>query len=107
MLSVGIKNLELFGYIGLYPEEKKVPNKIRFQIEVCINEANTFVDYTWLSALAAQSLEQGFQLLEEVLHWIRGEILKRHNEATVQITIEKCTPPTGTACESSYVKWSG
>lgn len=107
MLSVGIKNLEIYGYIGLYPEEKKVPNKIRFQIEVTPQDADTFVDYTWLAALAAQSLQQNFQLLEDVLHWLRQEILKVHPRATLQLIIEKCNPPTGKASESSYVKWSG
>lgn len=106
MLSIGIKNLECWGFIGLHPEEQKVPNKIRFQIEVWPAQPNEFVDYTLLSTLAQNSLHQGFKLLEELAFWIRDEILKHHPSARLEISVEKCTPPTGQNINVSFVKWT-
>ncbi len=36
MFTVGLKNFEIWTYIGLYEEEQKVPNKLTF------NGDNTF-----------------------------------------------------------------
>lgn len=109
MMTVGIKDFELWTYLGLYAEEKVIPNRLVFNIKVHIppGSQELFVDYTVLIDLVKSIRYHKFELLEEVIAYLRSEIWKLYPGTQLEIMIEKCPPPTGDTIRSSYVSWAG
>lgn len=109
MMTVGIKNFELWTHLGLYAEEKIIPNRLIFNIKVHIPPElqELFVDYTVLIGMVKSVRYQKLELLEEVIAYLRDEIWKLYPGTQLEIMIEKCPPPTGDTIQSSYVSWAG
>lgn len=104
MKTVGIKNWEIWAFVGLYPEEKKVPNLLNISISVSLKkEAEAWVDYTQLVAQTKAILSKPHDLLEDVANAIRDKILSKYPTASLKIRIEKLHPPTGEHIQASFV----
>lgn len=107
MLTVGINNFELYTSIGMYPEEKLLPTKLLFNVAVRFPTAATdfFLDYTLLITIIKESCKEHVSLLETLLSQIIAKIKTIAPAGILEISIEKCNPPTGDAIQASFVMW--
>lgn len=105
MFAVGIKDWRIAAFVGLYPEEKLIPNVLNISISVQHKTEKPWVDYTLLVTWTKEILQTPHDLLEDVLYKIRDKIKSEFPQAQLEITIEKLNPPTGEQIVASFVRW--
>jgi dihydroneopterin aldolase len=99
MITVSLKDVSIVTFLGIYPEERKVPNHIICDLDVHFEVAagggiGATVDYTILHALLKQKLSAGGGLLEELIADIAGNVKERFPFIKgLRITVRKVHPP--------------
>ena len=98
MDKVFIKNLQVYGILGIHPHEQRAPQKIRVSIEVTtdISEAAAHddvtrsVDYSVLSQDVIQFIDKSsFLTIEALIEALAAKILDYELVQSVWIRIEK------------------
>lgn len=109
MFSVGIKEARFWTVMGLYKEEKSLPNEISITIEVSKNTSlNELpeIDYVTLYKIAEESAEENTGWLEDLMKTIIKKVAEIIDYDGLLVIVEKLHPPTGGDIGASYVKWA-
>lgn len=99
MTTVSIHDATFTTFIGIYPEEKLVPNRIQCDLSVDYDKAvgegvSGSVDYTILFSILKQKVEAGAGLLEDLANDIAGNVKERFPFITgLTLRIRKMHPP--------------
>lgn len=100
MMTINIKDFELYAYHGVYAEEKRVGQMFRLQCDMDFNPGSSIdhldqtIDYTRVVELIREVMAETEDLLETVVMKIADRIRIEHPLVrSVDISIEKCTPP--------------
>lgn len=99
-MTISIKDFELHAFHGVYAEEKRVGQLFRLQCDMDfipvkpINQLEQTIDYTRVVELIREVMAETEDLLETVVIKIADRIRIEHPLVrSVDISIEKCTPP--------------
>jgi dihydroneopterin aldolase len=100
MMTISIKDFELHAHHGVYAEEKRTGQLFRLQCDMIfdpgegISRLDQTIDYTCVVALIREIMAEPEDLLESVVKKIADRIRVEHPlVCSVDISIEKCTPP--------------
>ncbi len=99
MTTVSIHDATFTACIGIYPEEKLVPNRILCNLSVNYDQAvgegiSGSVDYTILFSMLKQRVEAGAGLLEDLADDIAGNVKEQFPFITgLTLHIRKVHPP--------------
>lgn len=99
MTTVSIHEATFITFIGIYPEEKLVPNRIVCDLDVDYDAAigkgiSATVDYTILFSILKHEVEAGAGLLEDLASVIAGNVKARFPFITgLKLRIRKAHPP--------------
>ncbi len=99
MTTVSIHDASFITFIGIYPEEKLVPNRIICDLDVDYEKTtgegiSATVDYTVLFTILKKQLEAGAGLLENLAADIAGNVKKEFPFITgLKLRIRKVHPP--------------
>lgn len=99
MTTVSIHDATFITFIGIYPEEKLVPNRIICDLEVDYDKTTgegigATVDYTVLFAILKQHVEAGAGLLENLAADVAGNVKEKFPFITeLKLRIRKAHPP--------------
>jgi dihydroneopterin aldolase len=99
MTTVSIHDASFITFVGIFPEEKLVPNRIICDLNVDYDKTTgegiaSTVDYTILQAILKQKVEAGAKLLEELASDIAGNVKEKFPFITgLRLTIRKLHPP--------------
>jgi dihydroneopterin aldolase len=82
--------------IGLYPEEKLLPNRFEADVEITASAGGPILDYTLIYAAARTVFDKGFSTLEELAE----DLFQRLKESfpsveNTKVCIRKYHPPVG------------
>lgn len=110
MVKIGLKDIELYAYHGIYDFEKEKGGKYLVNIEVGIdeiqnpNDLNASINYEWLLEVVKKEMSIPTPLLEEVAYRIKDRIWQDKRIVKYSIAIEKLQPPfPNQIVKSSYV----
>jgi dihydroneopterin aldolase len=100
MMTISIKDFELHAHHGVYAEEKRTGQMFRLQCDMffdpvqAIDRLDQTVDYTRVVELIREIMAEPEDLLETVVMKISDRISVEHPFVrSVDISIEKCSPP--------------
>ncbi len=98
MDKVFIKNLHVYGILGIHPHEQRTPQEIRISVEVTTDitkaakgdDVNQSVNYSTLSKQIIQFIDDSQYLtIEALIEALASEILANERIANVWLRIEK------------------
>lgn len=108
MYKVAIEDARFWSIVGLYPEEKQIPNEISISIIIGIKtllDKLPMIDYVSLYQIAKESVANHSDTLENILQ----SIVMRCNEIIdyqyINVIVRKNHPPTGSDVNASIVSW--
>ena len=101
MVTVHLHKVILYGFHGLYEEERKLANTFELNIDVSYNDTSSSfekisdtVDYETIFKLAKQEIDQPTLLLEKICQNLIHAIKDRYSFVKkIAITIEKVHAP--------------
>lgn len=109
--QVGIEDYNATFYIGLYPEEKLLPNTIQFYVKIGCKCDDKFQfpdwDYSILSAVIEKIIKSKnhHEKLEDLLKLMLIEYKNIFNYDSIHIIIKKLNPPTNQPLKASFIEW--
>lgn len=110
ILHVRLNQIELFGYHGLYPEERILGNRFILSIDIALRKTeiqtlNDSIDYTQVLDIIRTRFNKPSLLLETLLLEIEKDLLQHFapKMAKLFIKLEKCNPPLSGRVFSSEV----
>lgn len=102
MDKILIQNLVFYGYTGVFPEEKRLGQRFRVDLEITTDLTTAAVsdqltdtlDYGVLLQHLDELFQQArFDLLEKLATAIAECVLENPRAHTVKVTLTKCHPP--------------
>lgn len=109
---VYIRDMRLYAYHGVLPEENVIGNEYIVNAKVGCNRTDTFesdsiddaMDYSKLADIIKHEMETPSKLLEHVADRIRKAVLSTFADVeSVSIDIRKLVPPMGCICDGAGV----
>lgn len=99
MVKIGLKDIELYAYHGVYDFERDQGGKYLVNIETTIDEIenpsdlNASINYEWLLEIVVAEMSKPTPLLEEVAYRIKDKLLLDARIKKYFIEIKKLQPP--------------
>lgn len=98
MLTVSLHGIQIYAYIGLYPEEKVKGNNFQIDVDVFVrpgeDEAFPLVDYSVVYNIIAEIFKQPGDLLESYVKEIHTSLKEAFPVAeTIKVAVRKLQPP--------------
>lgn len=101
MITVELKQVRLFAYHGLYPEERKTGNEFEISLFVSYEEGNDgiasiqhTINYAELFELVKQEFDTPVDLLETLVIQMAATIKKEYPVVKkIRMTVDKLHPP--------------
>ncbi|MGQ9862884.1 MAG: dihydroneopterin aldolase [Bacteroidia bacterium] len=109
LVRVGIEGLQLYGYWGLYPEEKKIGRILEIDlaieyVETDFSAEQPAVNYVEMAEIAQTVTRSSGYILEDATQKILQALTQRWPFAQkIEVCISKIHPPIGTIARRSYV----
>jgi len=115
MLSVGLKDIKLYGYHGIYADERNKGGEYLINIKALLPEMidssdlQHSLDYVYLYKVTSEVFQRPTPLLETIAYEIISQIRVAHPKVLkVSIRIEKLQPLiAGSDMASSWVELEG
>jgi len=111
MFYVGLENYRETFFIGLYEEERHIPNTVEFNIKIgkktdSIQNLPDW-DYSQLSQLihSCIGVQSHHIFLEDLMKAIVTQIKNKWAYDSLFLSIKKLNPPTNEYIQASYVEW--
>jgi len=111
--SVFIRNLRLYAYHGVMPQERKVGAwflvtlRVHYNIQKAMKSdaVGDTLNYAELCQLVTREMGQPSRLLEHVAGRVANAVFSRYPEATaLDLTLTKENPPMGVDCDGAGVE---
>lgn len=105
--AVGLRNVEVYGHIGFYPEERKMGRLFRLNIhaEYRVDSVENAppIDYRDIAALVNGYFAQPGILIEHAAERLALAIIEKWAAVEkVRVEVYKVHPPIGILAESAY-----
>ncbi|MCS7296714.1 MAG: dihydroneopterin aldolase [Bacteroidia bacterium] len=106
--AIGLKGIEIYGYVGLFPEERKMGRLFRLNLHLeytvpRLAQTAPPIDYKEVAELVRQRFTHEGILIEHIAQELAEAILARwENVEKVHIEVHKVHPPIGILAESAY-----
>ena len=82
--------------IGLYPEEKLLPNRFEADVEITAPAGGPILDYTLIYGAATRVFDSGFSTLEALADTFMKQLRTTFPQAEkMRVCIRKYNPPVG------------
>ncbi len=105
MFTISLHGIRITALVGVFPEEKKVPNSFEVDAELRAAEDAPFMDYGKLQQLAAEVFESGYDTLEDCCKALLDRMHQDYPQATSgTVTIRKYTLPFGAPVQYAQVR---
>ena len=110
--SIHIRNLRLYAYHGVMPQEQKVGGEYSVSVEVWTplekaaksDQVKHTVNYAELYQIIVREMKQPSKLLENAAWRIAQAIVGEYAEITaVEVQLTKLNPPMGAQCDGAGV----
>lgn len=109
LVRVGIEGLQLYGYWGLYPEEKKIGRILEIDLSIEYLETDfsaekPAINYVEMAEIAEEIARSSGYILEDATQKILQALAQRWPFARkIEVRISKIHPPIGNIAHRSYV----
>ena len=112
-MEIYIKNLRLYAYHGVMPQERMVGGEyvLNVNVDVDVNKAclsddvSDTINYAELAEIAKAEMAVPSNLLENVAYRIGQAIIKKYPQTeSVDIDLRKVTPPMGCDCDGAGIR---
>lgn len=107
MLSISLHGIKIVAPIGMYPEEKIIPNTFETDVDVWVNEGDRewpFVDYATIHNIVSDVFARPAEMLETLVKSIHTQVKQQFPEATkIRVTVRKINPPLSHEVKYSQV----
>lgn len=113
MLTVSLHGVKVVAPIGLYPQEKIMPNTFEVDVDVWVHtepgEPWPFVDYAIINDVILSVFTPDVQLLEELAQHIHHRIKLQFEDMVqkIKVCVRKLHPPFSNEVAFSQVCWEG
>ena len=113
MDKIRLKNIQIYAYHGLHPEEKNIGQKFQIDIELsadlkkpCRTDSiNDTIDYYKVYEIAEQCLKNNrSNLIEYVAQNIANKVLAISGVVDIQVVVRKPSVPIDGICDSIEVE---
>lgn len=105
MFTISLHGIRITALVGVFPEEKKVPNSFEVDAELTAAEEAPFMDYGELQKMASAVFESGLDTLEDCCKALLDRMHKKYPQATSgTVTIRKYTLPFGSPVRYAQVQ---
>lgn len=110
--SIHIRNLRLYAYHGVMPQEQQVGGEYSVSLEVWLpldkaaksDQLGGTVSYAELYQVIVREMKQPSKLLENVAWRIGKAIMSEYAEiSAVEVRLTKLNPPMGAQCDGAGV----
>lgn len=96
MFTISLHGILIDALLGVFPEEKIVPNRFEVDIDLHAPENTGFINYGDFQEIAAAAFQQGYDTLEDCCKFMLDEAYKRFPQAVKgSAIIRKYTLPFG------------
>lgn len=111
MFTISLHGIHIEAPVGVFPEEKIVPNRFEVDIDVTALEDAPFINYGDFQEVATAAFAQGYDTLEACCKYMLDVLADRFPKAEKGIVvIRKYTLPFGAPVRHAQVrlerKWS-
>ncbi len=109
-IEVRLDEMKLYGYHGLYEEEKENGNDFVLNVVIEMNYNNHMkledtVDYVKLKEVMKKEFEKPEELLENLAHRLGSKIMAKFEKIqNLELEVKKLNPPMDVKVKSSSVR---
>lgn len=105
MFTISLHGILIDSLTGVFPEEKKVPNRFEVDIDLTAPEDAPFMNYGDFQEVAAAAFHKGYDTLEDCCRYMLDVLAERYPKAVKGVAvIRKYTLPFGAPVRYSQVR---
>ncbi len=105
MFTISLHGIQIDAPVGVFEEEKKVPNHFEVDIDLMAPEDAPFMNYGDFQEVAAAAFAQGYDTLEACAQYMLDELASRFPKAEKgSVVIRKYTLPFGAPVRYAQVR---
>lgn len=105
MFTISLHGIKIDALVGVFEEEKKIPNHFEVDIDLTAPETAPFMNYGDFQEIAAAAFHKGYDTLEDCCKYMLNVLADRFPKAvTAAVTIRKYTLPFGAPVRCAQVR---